>query len=389
MRKTSESKPPPSSSYEILFFSLLFLNCLFLFGYLLSSSFSPFFLPISFPPPPSIDPSLLLLSEVQHTVSLILLSTSLQATSFPLCAAKESLPHDIAVAVRLRLLAAEEAAPSSVCVRPTREGDALLGWGSWLRLQPFLLDFGMKSLFPLETSSSPSSSFYQSLSADPPTSSLFALAMAEFTAYQTSSLLPLRLFHRCDSICDIAGGNGALLSSIRDDHWNKSLVTILIDSSDAAIEQARSSHFSKTYQIDFFDLSQMEVPLSQCECVVTKGIVSDLTVDQMRTFLSLVTRLMRPSASFFILDHFLFDDSPALSPSVSPSLSPSFASLFDDVCERFKWEMSLLLYSLLGSRQYTISEMEREGERLGVHVRVKKTTSPLVVVEIWKERGER
>jgi hypothetical protein len=202
-------------------------------------------------------------------------------------------------------------------------------------------------------------------------SHLFSEAMEEFTTYQMDSILKENLFLHCDSICDIAGGNGALLSAIREIHSNKSIVTILVDSSEAAIIQAKRHEFSGYYQIDLFDEDQMRIPLSQCECILTKGIISDLPIEKMRSYLSLLSKFMSRHGTMFLLDHFLFP--------VSNEIASD--SEIANSMERFKLEMSLMLYALLGSRQYSVSEMIEVANTIGLNVtRIQQTSSPLVVI---------
>ena len=215
-----------------------------------------------------------LLFNLQHTVSLVMLSDQLDDPE------KKDLLFQSGLMNEQGLL--------------TREGEALKFWKNWLKLQPLLLQ---------ATKFVSSSEFYRFLSKQPHHEALFAKAMAEFSAYQIPHIVSSGVFQNCRTICDVGGGSGSLLVALkRASHINVRVT--LLDASKESLEQA-GEEIDEKYEVSMFDVSKMKHLLSKCHCVATKGVISDLQPQEVGSLLDVFEESLSNDSKLFLIDHFI------------------------------------------------------------------------------------
>ena len=182
----------------------------------------------------------------------------------------------------------------------TPTGAAAISMRSWLLFQPALIRNVRQG-----------GAFYENLGdAEKETRSLFVTAMEEFTRAQLDSVLQQKdAFKECTTVCDIGGGSGLLLESIGR-HFD--VHTILFEQSEDAIERSTERELERVVYCDMFGEEGMDA-LRECDCVVLKGVITDLTETQIYSLLhNLRNHIHKSMATTLLLfDHFLFDDEPS------------------------------------------------------------------------------
>ncbi len=225
--------------------------------------------------------------------------------------------------------------------RLTELGRAAQSWRHWLSLQPFVLE-------QLAQPAGARRPWYEAVNASG-RSGHFAAAMREFTQFQAPALQGLSFLAECETVCDLGGGDGTLLSLLRP-HLPRLRRGVVMDASAEALAAVRPplSAVAVDYRTD-------PLPLAECGCVLAKGILSDLSPPEAEALLGRTRRGLRHGAGarVVLVDHFLGGPGRQELPRA----------------------MSVLMRLLLGGRQYSLRELEAMAERAGLRLAATHPTS--------------
>jgi hypothetical protein len=216
--------------------------------------------------------------------------------------------------------------------RLTELGRAVMSWRHWLALQPFVLE---QLAMPIATRRP----WYDVVKASG-RGVHFAAAMREFTHFQAPALPGLSFLLECESVCDLGGSDGTLLALLRPRLPRFRRGTVM----DADAEALAS--VSPPLAALVVDYRSDPLPLGGCDCVVAKGILSDLNPSDAEALLGWARRGLSKGARIVLWDHFVGGPGHQELPQA----------------------MSVLMRLLLGAQQHALPRLGAMAERAGLRL---------------------